>query len=318
MKIAVITSGGDSPGMNACIRAVVRYSISKGIDVTGFCRGYQGILDDDFVPFGRRSVSNIIQHGGTFLMTDRCEQFTHREYREKAAEILRSHGIDGLIVIGGDGSFRGAEALANDTGVRVVGIPGTIDNDLAYTDYTLGFDTAVNNVLWAINSLRDTMQSHNKVTFVEVMGRSCGDIALHAGLTGGAEYILVPEVPFDIKHIAEEIAKSAVLGKKSNLVVMAEGAGRMEDICLEFEKYSGIKPRQTRLGFIQRGGSPTYRDRLLACLFGIEAVRLLEQGKSGRVVGIRGGSVIDEDISAALAKKKEINTALYYDAGVLT
>ncbi|MBO4217160.1 MAG: 6-phosphofructokinase [Clostridia bacterium] len=318
MKIAVITSGGDSPGMNACIRAVVRCALSQGMEVRGFYRGYQGILDDDSVLLERKSVSNIIQHGGTFLQTDRCEKFLQKEYRLKAGEVLAKHGIEGLVVIGGDGSFNGAAALSRDTGINVIGIPGTIDNDLAYTDYTLGFDTAVNNVLWAVNSLRDTMQSHNKVTFVEVMGRRCGDIALHAGLTGGAEYILVPEVPFDIKKIAEEIAQSAVRGKKSNLVVMAEGAGRMEDVCIEFEKYSGIKPRQTRLGFIQRGGSPTYRDRLLACLFGIEAVRLLAAGRTDRAVGIRGEKIIDDDIYEALKKKKIFNTTLHFDAGVLT
>ncbi len=317
MKIAVLTSGGDAPGMNACIRAVVRCALSKGLEVCGFNRGYQGILDNDVQELNRRSVSNIIQRGGTFLKTDRCEKFLEKEYRLKAGEILKMNGVQGLVVIGGDGSFRGAADLSADTGIPVVGIPGTIDNDLAYTDYTLGFDTAVNNVLSAINNLRDTMQSHDKVTFVEVMGRRCGDLALHAGITGGAEHILVPEVPFDMKKIAEEIVEGAKRGKKSSLVVVAEGAGRIEDLCLEFKKYSGITPRETRLGFIQRGGSPTYRDRILACKFGIRAVELLMEGKSPRVVGIVGDKIEDFDLFEALSKKKTLDLKLYEAASDL-
>ena len=313
MKIGILTSGGDAPGMNACIRAIVRYALSNGIECYGFYRGYQGILDDDHVVLKRTSVSNIIQQGGTFLQTDRCEDFLKSEYRRKAAVILRKHGIENLIVIGGDGSFKGAELLSEETGITVVGIPGTIDNDLAYTDRTLGFDTAVNTVIGAINNLRDTMQSHNKVTFVEVMGRRCGDIAFNAGLTGGAEYVLIPEMPFDIKKIAEEITESALKCKKSNLVVLAEGAGKMEEICAEFEKFSGIKPRQTRLGFIQRGGSPTYYDRLLACELGIESVKMIANGTDSRVIGVKDGKIISYGISEALKMRKQFNRSLYED-----
>ena len=317
MTLAVITSGGDSPGMNACIRAVVRHALSCGATVWGFHRGYQGILEDDAVELTRASVSNIIQQGGTFLQTDRCADFIYREPRLRAGEILRSHGVEGLIVIGGDGSFRGAADLYDDTGIPVVGIPGTIDNDLAYTDYSIGFDTAVNNVLWAINSLRDTMHSHNKVTVVEVMGRRCGDIALHAGIAGGAEYILVPEVPYDMEAICQGLRQSAERGKKSNLILLAEGAGKLEPFCEELEKRSGISPRQTRLGFIQRGGSPTYRDRLLACRLGIYAVDLLMSGTADRVVGIRQERIIDCDLREAVSMTKVFDEALYRSATTL-
>lgn len=311
MKIAVITSGGDAPGMNAAVRAVVRYAISLGAEVCAFSRGYKGLLEDHYIPMERSSVSNIIQRGGTFIKTDRCAEFNEKEYRLKAGEILRSHGVDGLVVIGGDGSFRGAADLCSDTGIGVVGIPGTIDNDLGYTDYTIGFDTAVNNVLWAINSLRDTMDSHNKVTFVEVMGRHCGDIALHAGITGGAEHILVPEMPCSIKEIADDIVAGAKRGKKSNLIVLAEGAGKLEDVCAEFEKLSGITPRQTRLGFIQRGGSPTHRDRMLATRFGMAAVEALAAGRTNRVIGVRNDMIVEDDLFEALAKPKIFNKELY-------
>lgn len=314
MKIAILTSGGDAPGMNACIRAAVRSALLSGVEVVGFHRGYQGLIEDDFEELDHRSVSNIIQSGGTFLQTDRCKHFGEKEYRLKAAEILRRHGAGGLIVIGGDGSFRGARDLSEDTGFPVVGIPGTIDNDLAYTDMTLGFDTAVNNVLWAINALRDTMQSHNKVTFVEVMGRGCGDIALHAGITGGAEYVLIPEVPFDMEKISTEIKESAARGKKSNLVLVAEGAGNMDDLCDYFEKTTGMQARRTRLGFIQRGGSPTHIDRLLAARFGILAVKLLLEGKGGRLIGVRDGKVQDFDMESALAEPKRFDRELYHEA----
>ena len=311
MKFAIITSGGDAPGMNACIRAAVRYALSQGMEVCGFHRGYQGILEDDYTELDRLCVSNIIQCGGTFLQTDRCAAFREEPARVRAAEILRAHGAEALLVIGGDGSFRGARDLHEDTGIRVVGIPGTIDNDIGYTEYTIGFDTAVNNVLWAINALRDTMQSHNKVTFVEVMGRRCGDIALHAAVTGGAEYVLIPEVPFDLRKIAQEIAENARYGKKSNLIVVAEGAGKMEDLCREFEEISGICPRQTRLGFIQRGGSPTHLDRLLAEQFAMAAVDRLMQGGESEVIGIRSGRVIHEEIGLALSRSKQPALSLY-------
>lgn len=318
MKIALLTSGGDAPGMNACLRSVVRYALSRGIDVYGFHRGYQGVIEDDGEELVHSSVSNMVQRGGTFLQTERCDEFRYKEYREIAAKNIRAHGCDCLIVIGGDGSMTGARELSQEFGIQVVGIPGTIDNDLAYTDFTLGFDTAVNNVVNAINILRDTMQSHNKVTFLEVMGRRCGDIALHAGIAGGAEYILVPEVPFNTKDISDSILAVSKAGKKSNLVILAEGAGNLDAICAEFQRYSGLEPRRTRLGHIQRGGSPTYRDRMLAAQFGIKAVQLLEEGKTNRAVGIRDGHIFDIDIKEALSMKKQFDYALYESAKSLT
>ena len=310
-KIALLTSGGDAPGMNACSRAVVRYALSCGMTVFGVYGGYRGLVDGEVVRLDRRSVSDIIQRGGTFLKTARCPEFTEYEVRAKAAENLKEKGIDGLIVIGGDGSFRGARALSEDFGVKVIGIPGTIDNDLGYTDFTLGFDTAVNNVLWAINNLRDTMQSHEKVTFIEVMGRHCGDIALHAGVGGGAEYILVPEIPFDMGKIAEDILSESNQGKKSNMIVVAEGAGSVDDLARDFAERTGIEPRKTRLGHIQRGGSPSRFDRVFACRCAVRAVDLLREGSSGRVVGIRNGKIVDDGIAEALAKVRPFDEELY-------
>lgn len=311
MKIAVITSGGDAPGMNACIRAVTRYAINRGIEVCAFQCGYKGILEDKYIDLNRKSASNVIHTGGTFIQTDRSKEFLEKRYRDKAAEILRGHNIDALIVIGGDGSFHGALDLYNDEGFNVMAIPETIDNDLAYTELTLGFDTAVNNVLWAINTLRDTMQSHNKVTVVEVMGRHCGDIALHAGMTGGAEYILIPEIPYDMDEICSGILQSEKQGKRSNLIVIAEGACRMEEFCAEFEKKTGIIPRQTRLGFIQRGGSPTHIDRYIGSLFGIYAVKAIIEGKRCRAIGLQQSKVYDIDIGDALKMKKTADVELY-------
>lgn len=311
MKIAVITSGGDAPGMNACLRAITRYALNRNIEVCAFLCGYKGILEDDYVDLTRKSVSNIIHTGGTFIQTDRSKEFRERKYRDKAAEILKKHNIDALVVIGGDGSFRGASDLYNDEDFNVMAIPGTIDNDLAYTDITLGFDTAVNNVLWAINTLRDTMQSHNKVTVVEVMGRHSGDIALHAGMAGGAEFIIIPEVPYDMDEICEGILQSEKQGKRSNLIVIAEGACKMEDFCAEFEKKTGVVPRQTRLGFIQRGGSPTHIDRYIGSVFGIYAVKAIIEGKRCRAIGLKQSKVYDIDISDALSMKKTVDKELY-------
>lgn len=311
MKIAIITSGGDAPGMNACIRAITRYAINRGIKVCAFFGGYKGILEDKYTDLDRKSVSNVIHTGGTFIQTDRCKEFREKKYRDKAAEILRGHNIDALIVIGGDGSFHGALDLYTDEDFNVMAIPGTIDNDLAYTEVTLGFDTAVNNVLWAINALRDTMQSHNKVTVVEVMGRRCGDIALHAGMTGGAEYILIPEVPYDMNEICDGIVQSEKQGKRSNLIVIAEGACKMEDFCAEFEQKTGIVPRQTRLGFIQRGGSPTHIDRYIGGLFGIYAVKAIIEGKRCRAIGLNKSKVYDADIAEVLKMEKTADKDLY-------
>lgn len=310
-KIAFLTSGGDAPGMNACIRACVRSAINSGLEVYGVERGYFGLVNNNIFPMDTHSVCDIVQKGGTILKTARCLEFKFPETRKKAADNLKALGVEGLVVIGGDGSFTGARFLSDENGINVVGIPGTIDNDLAYTDYTLGFDTAVNTVLWAINNLRDTMTSHDRVSLVKVMGRRCGDIAMYAGICGGAEYILVPEIPYDIKAIAEDIKKSKERGKTSNIIVLAEGAGNETEIKTLVSVLSGADVKVTTLGHIQRGGSPTMADRMLAARFGTRATELLLQGKTNRVIGIKNNKIIDLDIAEALSETKQIDKHLY-------
>lgn len=308
-KIAILTSGGDAPGMNAAIRAAVRYALSAGLSVYGINRGYAGLIEGDIFHLDKKSVSNIIHRGGTFLQTDRCPEFLDPECRRAGANILKRRGIEGLIVLGGDGTFHGAQSLANEAGIKVQCIPCTIDRDLGYTEYTIGFDTAVNNVLWAINSLRDTMQSHNRVAIVEVMGRNCGDIALAAGLTGGAEFIIVPEVPFDVKAICDTLHEVSYLGKKTNMIVVAEGAIKATELAAKI-KETGISAKTTVLGHIQRGGSPTYQDRMLACRMAIHAVNSFIEGNYNRAIGISGDKIFDMDIDEALAIKKNFDTEL--------
>lgn len=310
-KIAILTSGGDAPGMNACIRACVRSAINSGLEVYGVERGYFGLVNNNIFPMDTHSVCDIVQKGGTILKTARCLEFKFPETRKKAADNLKALGIEGLVVIGGDGSFTGARFLSDENGINVVGIPGTIDNDLAYTDYTLGFDTAVNTVLWAINNLRDTMTSHDRVSLVKVMGRRCGDIAMYAGICGGAEYILVPEIPYDIKAIAEDIKRSKERGKTSNIIVLAEGAGNETEIKTLVSVLSGADVKVTTLGHIQRGGSPTMADRMLAARFGTRATELLLQGKTNRVIGIKNNKIVDLDIAEALSETKQIDKHLY-------
>lgn len=310
-KIAILTSGGDAPGMNACIRAVVRSALNAGLEVYGVDRGYNGLVKNEIIKMDSHSVCDIIQRGGTILKTARCLEFKDPAVRKIAADNLKKIGVEGLVVIGGDGSFTGAKLLSDEQGINVVGIPGTIDNDLAYTDYTLGFDTAVNTVLWAINALRDTMTSHDRVSLVKVMGRRCGDIALYAGICGGAEYILVPEVPYDIQKIANEIKHNRENGKTANVIVLAEGAGNENEIKTIVSVISGTDVKVTTLGHIQRGGSPSMADRMLAAKFGVHAVNLLMEGKTNRVIGCHGQQTIDLDISEALAMKKDIDRGLY-------
>lgn len=309
-KIAILTSGGDAPGMNAAIRAVARTALVHDIEVMAINQGFYGLYNGDISPMDRRSVSDIIQKGGTILKTARFDEFRDPEVRKKAAEVLRIFGIEGLVVIGGDGSFMGAKGLS-ELGIKTVGIPGTIDNDLAYTDYTVGFDTAQNTIIDAINKLRDTSSSHQRVSVVEVMGRDCGDLALYAGIAGGAASILVPEK----KLSREEILKTVIEGKKRkknhNLVVIAEGVGNSDEIAKDIERITGIETRLTVLGHIQRGGAPTAFDRVLAIKLGHRAVELLMEGKSARVVGIVNNEIIDKDIHEALAEKREFNEKLY-------
>lgn len=313
-KIAILTSGGDAPGMNACIRSVTRFALSQGLRVYGINRGYAGLIEGDIDELVKRSVSNTIHTGGTFLQTDRCPEFLDAEYRKAGANLLRKRGIEGLVCIGGDGTFRGAMALCKENDIKVVCIPATIDRDLGYTENTIGFDTAVNNCLWAINSLRDTMQSHNRVTVLEVMGRNCGDIALAAGLAGGAEHIIVPEVEADLDGICAKLVDSDNAGKRSNMVVVAEGAGKALKIAKTIEEKTGLEARTTVLGHIQRGGSPTYFDRIIACKMGIRAVELLQEGQKNRAIGVKGEEIFDVDLEEALSQKRVFNEKLYHDA----
>ncbi len=316
-KLAILTSGGDAPGMNACIRACVRYALYKGFEVFGVDRGFKGLIENNLIEMNSRSVSDIIQRGGTILHTARSVEFKDPKYRKIAADNLRARGIENLIVIGGDGSFHGAQLLSNENGIKVVGIPGTIDNDLPYTDFTLGFDTAVNTVLWAINALRDTMTSHDRVSILQVMGRNCGDIALYAGISGGAEYILVPEVPFDMEEMTNNLLASQKRGKTSNVVIVAEGAGDVNEIEKKLSD-KGVCVRSTILGHIQRGGAPTMQDRVLAARLGVRAVELITEGQTNRVVGIKDNAIIDINIDDALSLKRTFNKELYDVAHALS
>jgi len=316
-KIAVLTSGGDAPGMNAAIRAVVRYALYEQMEVYGIERGYAGLLEDKMASMDMASVSNIIQRGGTMLKTARCPEFATQEGVDKGAKILKNRGIEGLVVIGGDGSLRGALDLTH-AGIPAVGIPGTIDNDLAYTEFSLGFDTAVNTALDAISKIRDTMNSHERISIVEVMGRKCGDIALYAGINGGAEVIIVPERKVTIDELVFKFTQSRRSGKRSGIVVLAEGAGRAEDYAKALESTTDLTVRPTVLGHIQRGGSPTGTDRLLGTRCGAYAVKLLKAGTGGRIVGLKKGDIYDIDIDKGLALKKVFNSELYELANIIS
>ena len=309
--IAVLTSGGDAPGMNAAVRAVARAALSKGIKVYGVRRGYNGLLNGDVFEMNLRSVSDILSKGGTVLYTARSPEFNTKEGVKKAADNCRKLGIDGVVVIGGDGSFRGARDLTGE-GIPCIGVPGTIDNDISSSDYTIGFDTAMNTAMEMIDKIRDTAQSHDRCSVVEVMGRRCGDIALEVGIAIGASSILVPEVPYDLKKdVIDVLLKNRETGKKHFIIVVAEGIGGIDGIVKEIEAQTGIETRGTVLGHVQRGGSPTLRDRVVASRMGYRAVELLEEGQSNRVVVMKDNHIVDYDISEALAMKKQFNTKLF-------
>ena len=310
-RIALLTSGGDAPGMNAAIRAVVRTGIYFGMDVFGVERGYAGLINNELIPMDMRSVSDIVQRGGTKLRTARCLEMLTKEGQKRAVKTLEDAGIEGLVVIGGDGSFKGAKVISEDFGIPTIGIPGTIDNDLEYTDYTLGFDTAVNTCLDVINKLRDTMTSHERISVVEVMGRHCGDIALYSGIASGAEIILVPEVAYDLDDIVMRINRSRANGKHSNIIVLAEGVMSAEAFTKQLQEVTTYSVRATNIGHIQRGGSPSMADRMLAAQFGNRAVRLLNEGIGNRAIGIRKNEIIDMDIIEAVSMKKKFNYELY-------
>ncbi|BCN32506.1 6-phosphofructokinase [Anaeromicropila herbilytica] len=309
--IGVLTSGGDAPGMNAAIRAVVRTAIANGLKVKGIRRGYSGLLEEDIIDMDASSVSDIIQRGGTILYTARCLEFKTPEGQQKGAEICRKHGIDGLVVIGGDGSFQGARKLAN-LGINTVALPGTIDLDIACTDYTIGFDTAVNTAMEAIDKVRDTSTSHERCSIIEVMGRNAGYIALWCGIANGAEDILITErYDHDEAKIIENIKHSRSIGKKHHIIVNAEGIGDSNGMAKRIEAATGMETRATIIGHIQRGGSPTCIDRVYASEMGAYAVDLLCKGESNRVVGYRSGGLVDYDIQEALEMQKDIDQYLY-------
>ena len=316
-NIAVLTSGGDSPGMNAAIRAVVRASIYNGIKVYGVRKGFNGLIHGDVIEMDLSSVADIIQRGGTILRTARCEEFETEEGMKKAVNIADIFDFDGIVVIGGDGSFRGAKELSRK-GVACVGVPGTIDNDLAYTDYTIGFDTAVNTVLDAINKIRDTTTSHERISIIEVMGRNSGDIALFSGLAGGAESIIVPEIKYTCEDVCKKLLQGKNRGKLHSIILLAEGVGKATELADEIHRKIDMEVRVTILGYLQRGGSPSAFDRILASRLGARAVEALLQGDSGRVVGIRDNKIIDEDIDKALEMKKIFNTDMYELAKILS
>ena len=309
--IGVLTSGGDAPGMNAAIRAVVRRGLSRGIKMKGILKGYNGLLNEEIGDMTAVDVSDTIQRGGTILYTARCAEFRTEEGQKRGAEICKKHGIDGLVVIGGDGSFAGAQKLAN-LGINTVGVPGTIDLDIACTEYTIGFDTAVNTAMEAIDKVRDTSTSHERVSIIEVMGRNAGYIALWCGIANGAEDILLPEnYDYDEQKIINNIIENRKRGKKHHIIINAEGIGHSEAMAKRIEAATGIETRATILGHMQRGGSPTCKDRVYASIMGAKAVDVLLEGKTKRVIGYRDGEYVDFDINEALAMKKTISDYQY-------
>lgn len=315
--IGILTSGGDAPGMNAAIRAVARTAIERGIKVYGINRGYKGLMEGDLFEMDMRTTSNVLERGGTFLSSARSPEFKTEEGVKKACETCKQFGVDGVVVIGGDGSYRGARDLSLQ-GVPCIGIPGTIDNDISSTDETIGYDTAMNTAMDMVDKIRDTSQSHDRCAVVEVMGRRCGDIALNVAIATGATSVLVPEVEFDFqKDVIDKIKHGIELGKNNFIIVVAEGVcntngiGDSYEIAKKIEELTGVESRATILGHVQRGGSPTVRDRVLATRMGSYAVGLLEQGIGNRVVAIRDNVIVDEDIYEALAKPRTFDEKLY-------
>jgi len=310
-RIAVLTSGGDAPGMNAAIRAVVRTGISHGFEVMGVYRGYNGLINNDMKLMSLRDVSDIIHRGGTVLYTARSLKFREQKGIDTAVENCKKNNISGVVVIGGDGSFRGARDLSK-AGIPCIGIPGTIDNDITCSDYTIGFDTAMNTAMEMVDKIRDTAQSHDRCSVVEVMGRHAGHLALQTGIAVGATYIIVPELGYDLNVIIERMKNTQESGKKHFIIVVAEGVdGGVEEIAQKIEAATGIESRATVLGHVQRGGSPTVRDRVIASQMGHHAVELLEKGIGNRVVAFKGSDVVDYDITEALNMTKSLDNELY-------
>ena len=309
--IGVLTSGGDAPGMNAVIIAIVRVGIVQGFKVKGIKRGFAGLLQEEIIDMDVTKVCETIQKGGTILQTARCPEFMTAEGQERGAEICKKHGIDAVIVIGGDGSFRGAQKLA-EHGINVIGIPGTIDLDIPCTDYTIGFDTAVNTAMDAIDKVRDTSTSHERCSIIEVMGRNAGYIALWCGIANGAEDVLIPEKrDFSVQSIINNIVENRKKGKKHHIIINAEGIGNSNSMAKTIESATGIETRATILGYMQRGGSPTCKDRVYASTMGAKAIELLLEGKENRIIGYKDGKYVDFDIDEALAMEKDISEFQY-------
>ena len=318
-KIGVLTSGGDAPGMNAAIRAVVRYGIYHNMEVYGIKRGFEGLIDGDVERLYRRSVGDILQRGGTILKTARSKQFMTPEGRAKAYKTLRDLKIEDLIVIGGNGSLTGAKMLSEEHGIDVIGIPGTIDNDLSYTDNTIGFDTAINTVLDAITRIRDTSSAHERTSIIEVMGRHCGDIALYAGITGGAECVLLPEVDTDIEAVYKKVAEGVGSGKLHNIIIKAEGVKVDEEkLYAMLKEKTGRDVKVIVLSYLQRGGSPTFRDRMLATQCGMTAIDLIRHNITNRAIGERDGHIVHYDIAEALDMPRGLDYDLIKGVDVLS
>ncbi len=310
-KIAVITSGGDAPGMNAAVRAVVRSALHEGMEIYGSVRGYNGLINDELIEMSIRSVSDTIHRGGTSLFTARSPEFRTEEGMQKAVDTCKRHGIEGVVVIGGDGSFRGARDLTA-RGIPCIGVPATIDNDISCTEVTIGYDTATNTVVDMADKLRDTSQSHDRCSVIEVMGRHAGWLTLNAGLAAGATSILVPEVPFDFERdIVQRMKETAAAGKHHFIIMVAEGIGHVNELAEKIEEATGVETRATVLGHVQRGGNPSARDRVLAARLGHYAVQLLKEGKSDRVVAVKNEQLVDYDITEALDMKKPFDMDMY-------
>ena len=311
-RIGVLTSGGDAPGMNAAIRSVVRASMHMGIECLGIRRGFNGLITGDITSMDFVQTSGLIGRGGTVLYTARSEEFKTPEGRKKAANTCKLFGLDGIVGIGGDGTYRGLLEFSNQEGIAVVGVPGTIDNDIACTEYTIGYDTACNTALDAIDRLKDTMQSHERCSVVEVMGRHAGHLALYVGVACGATAVLIPEKEIDFQRdVVEPIRAARLAGRTHFMVIVAEGVGSSYDVAAQIKEYTGLDPRVTVLGHVQRGGSPSARDRMEATYMGYNAVELLAQGKTNRVVAMQKGAYVDYDINEALAMKKGIDERVY-------
>lgn len=329
-RIGVLTSGGDAPGMNPAIRSVVRTGLYYDLEVIGVKRGYAGLIEGDFYKMDRSSVADIIHRGGTILLSARCEEFKTEKGRQKALEKMKEAGIEGLIVIGGDGSFRGAEKVSKELGIPTIGIPGTIDNDLAGTDYTLGFDTAMNTVLDAINKIRDTATSHERTFVIETMGRRAGFLTLMTGLAGGAESILIPEIDYSVDEVCEKLKQGYKRGKLHSIILVAEGVGddfktnrdinesKAFYLGKKITEKTGLETRVIILGHLQRGGSPTALDRILASRMGAKAVELLLKGESNKMVGFSNNEIVVHDISEVLRMEKKINMDVYNLAHILS